>query len=255
MQTSSGRSGSMITSIDWLRPLILIQSPPSTAYLETLLSPWLERLNLPSLEVCHPPHDLPNNFGLCTTLALAPNRERILHLFINGTVTAESHVSKANLLNCLFSSCFSPQSPSSIEHHPDLSNTECSEEEVGRLLCSLKTKTSTGPDGISSHMLRNTAHSISTSLCNLFNRSLSSGCFPAEWKCSNVTPVFKAGDKSLVSNYRPISLLSIPSKILERIVHRRLLQHLISNSILSPWQFGFRPHSSTQEALLTATHD
>ena len=57
---------------------------------------------------------------------------------------------------------------------------------------------------------------------------------------------------SLASNYRPISLLSIPSKILERIVHTR---HLIENSILSPRQFDFQPGSLTQEALLTATYD
>ena len=72
---------------------------------------------------------------------------------------------------------------------------------------------------------------------------------------SNITPVFKSGNKSTVSNYRPISLLSIPSKLLERIVHRRLLRHLLVNDILSPRQFGFRPGSSTQEALLAATHD
>ena len=126
---------------------------------------------------------------------------------------------------------------------------------MGDLLSSLKIKTSSGPDGISSHMSRNTSYTISSSLCNLFNRSLSFGCFPAEWKISNITLVFKSGRKDLVSNYRPISLLSILSKILERIVHRRLLHHLISNSLISPKQFGFRPGSSTQEALLSATHD
>ena len=52
-----------------------------------------------------------------------------------------------------------------------------------------------------------------------------------------------------------ISLLSIPTKLLERIVHNRLLHHLITNSILSPRQFGFQPGSSTQEALLSVTHD
>ena len=104
-------------------------------------------------------------------------------------------------------------------------------------------------------MLRNTWHSISPSLCRLFNRSLSTGHFPSDWKFSNVTPVNKSGDKRSVSNYCPISLLSIPSKLLERIVHRMLLRHLLDNSILSPQQFGFGPGSSTQEALLTATHD
>ena len=56
-------------------------------------------------------------------------------------------------------------------------------------------------------------------------------------------------------NYRPISLLPLPSKILERIIHNHLLNHLLSNNFLSPRQFGFRPGSSTQEALLFATHD
>ena len=101
-------------------------------------------------------------------------------------------------------------------------------------------------------MLRNTAHSISPSLHKLFNLSLSSGHFPSDWKSSNITPVHKGGDRRLASNYRPISL---PSKLLERIVHNRLLHHLTANSILSSRQFGFRPGSSTQEALLTATHD
>ena len=56
-------------------------------------------------------------------------------------------------------------------------------------------------------------------------------------------------------NYRPISLLPLPSKILERIIHNHLLNHLLSKNFLSPRQFGFRPGSSTQEALLFATHD
>ena len=192
--------------------------------------------------------------------SLTPNRERIPHTLSNGVTTALSPISKANLLNTFFASCFSPRSNSPLTSsptlvHPELSSIECTEEEVYKHLSSLKVKTATGPDGISSHMLRNTAISTYSSLCNLFNCSLSTGCFPSEWKTSNITPVFKSGDKGLVSNYRPISLLSIPSKILERIVHQRLLHHLLSNSIISPRQFGFRPGSSTQEALLTATHD
>ena len=89
----------------------------------------------------------------------------------------------------------------------------------------------------------------------LFNLSLSSGIVPTDWKLSNVTPVYKAGDPKLVSNYRPISLLSLPSKILERFVHNKLLHYLLSNSLLSHAQFGFRPSSSTQEAIISATTD
>ena len=101
-------------------------------------------------------------------------------------------------------------------------------------------------------MLRNTASSISTFLTALFNKSLSIGVVPSEWKSSNITPIFKGGNACLVTNYRPISLIS---KVLERIVHNNLMHYLLSNSILSPLQFGFRPGSSTQEALLYATNN
>ena len=79
------------------------------------------------------------------------------------------------------------------------------------------------------------------------------GQVPADWKLSNITPVPKGGDPKLVSNYRPILLLSLPSKILERIIYNRLLSHLLTNSLLSNSQFGFCPCSSTQEALIAAT--
>ena len=146
--------------------------------------------------------------------SLTPNRRRIPHNLTNGTITAESLTSKANLLNSYFSSCFTNQPnyasastpPASSSSLPDLSTIQCTEE-VEKLLCSLKVKTSTE---ISSHMLRNTAFSVSSSLHKLFNLSLSTGHFPTDWKSSNITPVYKLGDKSLVSNNRPISLLSIP---------------------------------------------
>ena len=138
---------------------------------------------------------------------------------------------------------------------PTLSSLSCSEEDVRLLITSLPSKTSSGPDNISSQMLKGTIDSVSPQLVALFNQSLSSGCIPSDWKISNVTPIFKAGDPKLVSNYRPISLLSLPSKLLERFIHNSLLDYILSNSLLSSNQFGFRPGSSTQEALLTATTD
>ena len=134
-------------------------------------------------------------------------------------------------------------------HCPLLSSTYCSADEVRHLLVTTKVKTASGPDGISSHMLCNSASSIANSLTRIFNLSLSTGVVPWEWKLSNITPINKSGDKGPVSSYRPISLLSLLSKILERIIHNRLLSFLLSNKLLSPLQFGFRPCSSTQEAL------
>ena len=105
-------------------------------------------------------------------------------------------------------------------------------------------------------MLHNTASAITSTLTILFNKSLSTGAVPSELKLSNITPVFKGkGDPCCITNYRPISLLSLPSKVLEWIVHNCLLNYLLANNILSSRQFGFRPGGSTQEALLFATND
>ena len=71
----------------------------------------------------------------------------------------------------------------------------------------------------------------------------------------NIVPIPKGADAAQCSNYRPISLLPLVSTILERIVHNHLLDFLLKHKCLSPLQFGFRPKSSTQEALLCLTHD
>ena len=89
----------------------------------------------------------------------------------------------------------------------------------------------------------------------LFNKSLSTGVVPCDWKISAITPILKSGDPSLVNNYRPISLLSLTSKLLERIVHEALLIHVLKHNYISEKQFGFRPGSSTTEAILAATRD
>jgi hypothetical protein len=81
---------------------------------------------------------------------------------------------------------------------------------------------------------------------------ISKGVFPTEWKRARVTPVFKAGDPHSVNNYRPISILSCVSKILERHVHDTFYKFLAGNQLLSDCQFGFRPNHSTETALISA---
>ena len=92
----------------------------------------------------------------------------------------------------------------------------CTEEEVIDLLLSLDTTKANGPDGISAIMLKSTAYSIAPRITNLFNKSIMSGRLPSVWKLSSVVPVPKGDDSSNVANYRPISLLPIVSKLLER---------------------------------------
>ena len=131
----------------------------------------------------------------------------------------------------------------------------CSEEEVHEMIMSSDTSKANGPDGISAKMLKGTALSITPVLTRLFNMSIEHGIFPEKWKLSSVVPIPKDGDRTNPSNYRPISLLSIVSKMLERHVHYLITEHLSSNHPLANTQWGFQSGKSTATALLTTTYD
>ena len=104
-------------------------------------------------------------------------------------------------------------------------------------------------------MIRGTASAIAPTITYLFNKSLQHSVIPDKWKISNVSLIPKSGDLSQASNYCPISLLPLLSKVLERIIHSRLITFLTENKLLSSRQFGFRPGSSIQDALLLITND
>ena len=91
------------------------------------------------------------------------------------------------------------------------------------------------------------AYELSSPLCSLFNQSLSLGIVPDIWKEAHVCPI---GDKTAVSHYHPISLLSNINKVLERIVFKHLYNHFLENNILTPLQSGFIPGDSTVHQLL-----
>ena len=126
------------------------------------------------------------------------------------------------MFNKYFASVFSinKKNKESVIESDELIMTDLSfsEAEVSCVLKSLDSNKATGPDGISARLLKETADVITPSLCELFNRSVLSGTIPEEWKVANIVPVYKKGDKEYTENYRPISLLSITSKVLERCV-------------------------------------
>ena len=86
-------------------------------------------------------------------------------------------------------------------------------------------------------------------LTHFINLSIISGVFPDQLKIARVIPLFKSGDKSIFTNYRPVSVLPAFSKILEKVIYNRLLDYLNKHEILSDNQFGFRKHHSTEYAL------
>ena len=90
----------------------------------------------------------------------------------------------------------------------------------------LNTSTGTGLDGIPARLLKDAAPSISALLTAIINLSISSAVLPEEWKKAKVVPLYKDGDKKCMDNYRPISVLPVASKILERAVRIQLLPHI-----------------------------
>ena len=94
---------------------------------------------------------------------------------------------------------------------------------------------------------------MSGSLTELINLYFNQGKFPAALKIARVTPTFKKGDRLDVNNYRPISLISNISKIIEKLIHKRLNSFLEQNNIFYPSQFGYREKHSTTHALIKIT--
>ena len=107
-----------------------------------------------------------------------------------------------------------------------------------------------GVDGVPMFALRKCLESIAPHILHLVNSSISTLTFPDAWKVAIVTPIFKSGDPSDPGNFRPISILPALSKILEKVVCSQLSHYLISNHILSPSQYAYRPSHSTEDALL-----
>jgi hypothetical protein len=127
--------------------------------------------------------------------------------------------------------------------------------EIEKIIKSLKPSNTYGYDEISTQILKYSLHMISSPSTYIFNLALSTGIFPARMKYSVVKPLLKKGDKSNMSNYRPISLLTSFSKILEKIIYIRLYKHLITHNILAKEQYGFRENSSTQKAIFNLLKD
>lgn len=124
------------------------------------------------------------------------------------------------------------------------------EVEVLSIIHFLKIGKSPGCDTISNSLVKNLAVEIVQPLVHIFNLSLTNGIVPREMKVAKVVPIFKKGDPKLLTNYRPISLLTTFSKILEKLIYVRTVKFLNSSKIFSNFQFGFREKHTTTHAIL-----
>ena len=183
----------------------------------------------------------------------------------NESYRADKPIDVANLFNSYFYSVFNPpcstseyedfQASNLLEPHSPLqiSQLSLSPAEVLNALSVLDVNKATGPDKIPAKLLKNCAPCISNSLCTIFNKCLQLGKLPAAWKVANIIPIHKNGSPGEVSNYRPISLLPLVSKVLERCVYNHLIEHISSQ--LHNLQYGFLKGKSTTSQLLQVLNE
>ena len=203
------------------------------------------------------PHDQKDFWKLVKTLS---SKESSFPTLVIGNTVAEASQDKANLLNATFTSYYNSSVPELsvidlLQDDPSDCPDDilCTEDEVFDLLHSLDTTKASGHDDISGLMLKQTALSITSVVTQLFNISIKLGELPDEWKIARVSPIPKSRNKSDPGNYRPISLLSVLSKLLEKHIRNLLLDHLQCHYPLSDQQWGFTRGRSTTSALLAAT--
>ncbi len=176
--------------------------------------------------------------------------------------TATTDPQKANLLNNFYTSVFTQEDKSSIPE-PDnfftdtkLSDIEVTESKVRKILKKLNQNKSPGADNHHPRVLKELQEQLLLPFTKLFQKSIDEGYLPSIWKDANVTPIFKnKGDKSLPSNYRPVSLTSIICKILETIIKDEVLDHLKRNNLLYKYQHAFVGERSCSTQILEAVNN
>ena len=146
------------------------------------------------------------------------------------------------ICNCI-SDCTCSQSSMFVE--------PCNETEVATIIKELSNSSSSD---FNTQALKLVKNNISAILANTINASLEQGIFPTALKVAKVIPIFKSGKRNDVSNYRPISLLSVFSKIYEKIMYKRVVTFLNKGKIIYNRQYGFRARHSCEHALLDAQH-
>ena len=177
----------------------------------------------------------------------------------NGSLVCDSK-EKAEILLDQFQSVFTRDGGSAPPHldppqHPIISDININTAGVCKLLKAINPHKVCGPDQIPNVILKNCADTLAPALRDIFQRSLDTSVLPSDWRTANVSAVFKKGDKHLPENYRPISLTSVPCKIVEHIIYRHLMTYLEEHNILTDLNHGFRAGFSCETQLLTTNHD
>ena len=176
-------------------------------------------------------------------------------LSLSGIIYTDE-TDKANILNDFFQSQTILNEENAVlpDLHPPasivpLESIIFTADAVESVLKLLPTGKASGPDGLSNRLLGELSNELAQPYQCLFNQSIRMGTVPSSYKEAYVSPVPKKDDLSIVSNYRPISLLNADDKLLERLMFKYLFNHLRYNNLLSSLQSGFIPGDSTVNQL------
>ncbi|KAJ3662573.1 hypothetical protein Zmor_006915 [Zophobas morio] len=182
-------------------------------------------------------------------------------IIYSNNLFAKNEQESANFLADFFGSVFTSEPKGNLPACPaprteaSLPNINFTDEIVLKELDNLPDKSSPGPDGITSHVLRRCSSNLARPLSHIMERSFQTSKLPPVWLQAHITPVYKKGDKTMAENYRPISLTSTCCKVMERIIWRHLLRFLYDHDIITLNQHGFLPKRSTVTCLLQCLNE
>jgi hypothetical protein len=137
----------------------------------------------------------------------------------------------------------------------NISNIKITQDGVAKLLRNINPSKASGPDNIPNIVLKQCADHLAPALTIIFKRSIDHGNLPNDWLNANVSCIFKKGDKHAVKNYRPVSLTSVPCKLLEHIICGHMMKHLEKHNVLTSLNHGFRSGYSCETQLVVTKHD
>jgi len=179
---------------------------------------------------------------------------------VSGSLMTADH-DKATILNNYFCSVFTLDDGSSptfnrrVANNVSMNRIDITPNDVLKFIKKCKNGMSSGPDGIPQCFLKKFGMFLIRPLSVFYGHLLEIGAVPSDWKLAYVTPIFKKGVSSDVANYRPISLTSVFCKLLERIIHDKMLYYLSAHQLISQHQHGFLARHSTCTQLLETVND
>ena len=167
---------------------------------------------------------------------------------------------KAEALNSQYQSVFTKENTTSFPDkgkspHPAMTNIVFNTDGIEKLLSNLNPRKACGPDLIPIRVMRETAKQIAPILQVIFTQSYETGMLPKDWLTANIVAVYKKGNKNLPSNYRPVSLTCVTTKLMEHIIFHSIMEHIDNHQILAQYQHGFRQQHSTESQLVNTLEE